>query len=334
MKILALLLAVLVAAGGAVLYQRTRQAQKQQQLAIATSTAEAERVAAETRELRDAKVHAEEEREKLLKLTREMGTELDRRNQEATNKLAAEKTAGAKAESNPAGGFGSALAKMMKDPETKKFIREQQRMMMDTMYAPLIRQMGLKEEEADQFKNFLADQMMKSADHAAAFMGGENVDRAEQLKAMAEQQKTIEKETQEFLGEERYAQYKEYQLTLNERVQLNMFRQQQSGDAAINEAQAEQLLGVIKQEKAALAAEPGMALPSAQGGNNMNAMLSDEAADQMVRSQETLNQRVYQRATEVLQPEQLASFARFQTNQLQTMRMGINMARKMFAPQK
>ena len=45
-----------------------------------------------------------------------------------------------------------------------------------------------------------------------------------------------------------------------------------------------------------------------------------------------MNQRVYERAKAVLSPEQLNGFGRFQTNQLQMMRMGMTMARKFLGP--
>jgi hypothetical protein len=53
-----------------------------------------------------------------------------------------------------------------------------------------------------------------------------------------------------------------------------------------------------------------------------------------MESQETINQRVYDRARNLLTPAQLDSFGTFQTNQLQMMRMGMSMAKKMFAPGK
>src|SRR6185369_10404435 len=40
-------------------------------------------------------------------------------------------------------GFGSFLAKMMEDPDTKKMMREQQRVMLDQLYDPLIKKMDL-----------------------------------------------------------------------------------------------------------------------------------------------------------------------------------------------
>jgi hypothetical protein len=64
----------------------------------------------------------------------------------------------------------------------------------------------------------------------------------------------------------------------------------------------------------------------------MEAMFSGEGVEKLLQSQEAVNQRVYDRAREVLAAEQLAAFGRFQTNQLQMMRMGMNMARRFIAP--
>ena len=59
-------------------------------------------------------------------------------------------------------------------------------------------------------------------------------------------------------------------------------------------------------------------------------MLSADQTDKMLQFQEQVNQRVYQRATSLLSPDQLAAFGAFQTNQLQMMRMGVSMAREFF----
>src|ERR1035437_8220757 len=50
------------------------------------------------------------------------------------------------------GGLGKMLSKMMQDPDTRKLIRDQQRLMMDQMYAPLVKKMGLTPDEAIKSK--------------------------------------------------------------------------------------------------------------------------------------------------------------------------------------
>ena len=59
-------------------------------------------------------------------------------------------------------------------------------------------------------------------------------------------------------------------------------------------------------------------------------MLAGGQLDKMLQGQEEINERVYDRARDVLTPSQLNSFGAFQTNQLTMMRMGMSMAKQMF----
>jgi hypothetical protein len=233
-------------------------------------------------------------------------------------------------------GFGKMLAKMMQDPDTKKVIRDQQRMMLNQLYSPLVKQLGLTPEEADQFKNLLADNIVKSSEKAfSMFDGGLSTNKAELIKAMTAEQKSFDEQVKAFLGDDRFAQYKDYQETVGDRTQLNMFKQQTGGDNPLSDQQTEQLLAFMKEEKRTVAAATGQPLPGAgQDAAKLEAMLSGEQTDKLMQFQETVNQRVFERAKGVLSPEQLDSFATFQTNQVQMLRMSFTMARKMFGADK
>ncbi len=228
-------------------------------------------------------------------------------------------------------GLGTVLSKMMQDPDTKKFIRDQQRLMMDQMYAPLVKKLGLSPAEAAQFKDLLADNAMKMAEKASAMLGAPTTERAEFSKTMAAEQTSFDEQVKALLGEERFTAYKEYQETVADRTQLTMFKQQfSSSDYPINDIQTEQLLAWIKEERRNEAAATGLPLPgSSQGQQDMDSVLSPEKSERLLRAQESVNQRVFERARTLLSPEQLQSFGTFQSNQLQTMRMGLSMARKM-----
>jgi hypothetical protein len=230
------------------------------------------------------------------------------------------------ADKNP---FGQFLAKMMDDPETKKLIRQQQRAMLDQSYSPLVKQMGLQPDEAEQFKDLLADNMAKGAEKATALLGGESAtNRAELMAKLAEEQKGFEEQVRSFLGESRYAQYQDYQQTVGERTQLNQFRQQLAGDNAVTDQQTEQLLAFMKEAKQA-----GGGLDQPQDAASMQAMLSGEGIEKLLQNQEASGRQVYERARGVLSESQLAAFGRFQTNQSQMMRMGMSMARKFMSPE-
>jgi hypothetical protein len=235
--------------------------------------------------------------------------------------------------SEPGRAFGSMLAKMMGDPDMKQFIRNQQRQIMDPLYDPLIQRLGLTPEEGAVFKDYLADAQMNAANQAGALFGGSATNRAEAMATLSEEQKRADETLKGFLGEEGYVQFKDYQETLGERMQLNQFRLQSGAKSTITDEQIEWLLALMKEEKRAVAASTGQAfLGTGQDQAQMQSMLSGENGDQILKRQETVNQRVYARASEGLEPDQLAAFGRFQSNQLQTMRMGMSMMRMIITP--
>jgi len=251
----------------------------------------------------------------------------------ATAKAAARAAAASRKPGKGKPAFGEFFSTMMNDPDARKMIRETHRVMLNQLYDPLIKQMGMTPEEAAQFKDLLADNMMKGAEKASSLFGGGMTNRAEMLKLATAEQKAADEQIRQFLGETRYAQYKSYQETVNERTQLNQFRQQNAGgENALTDQQIEQLLTFMKEEKQGVAATAG--LPASwdkRDPANLEAMFSDEGVQKLLQAQEQVSQRVYERAQTVLSENQLAAFGLFQTNQLQMMRMGMNMMRKFMA---
>jgi hypothetical protein len=228
-------------------------------------------------------------------------------------------------EKKKGGLFGDALAKMMEDPAMKKMMRQQQMAMMDTMYGPLFKQLGLSPEEIAGFKEKLIDNQMGGVENASALFGGDAdpAKRAEAIKSIAEKHKAGEEQLKEFLGEERYGQYKDYQETLGERMTLNQFQQQLSGgESALSQDQNAQLLAIMNEERKNSPTLYGADPDPAQ----LEAMLSEEKMKEHFEQQERLNQRIAERARAVLSQEQLESLTSFQKSQLDMQRFGMQMA--------
>jgi hypothetical protein len=231
------------------------------------------------------------------------------------------------------GGLATVLDKMRQNPEMKNLIRQQQRMMMDQLYGPLVKKLGLTEEETTKFKDLLADNAMKAVEKSTALLsGGAATNRTELMAAMAAEQKSQEEQLRGLFGDERFAQYQDYQKTAGERMQLNLFKQQ-SSDLALTEAQTEQLLTVMKEEKETATAGGAFSdLGQTSGQGAMQAALSNEQMEKTLAAQEEVNLRVYERARTVLSEEQMNAFGKFQTNQLSMMRMGLSMTRQFLTP--
>jgi hypothetical protein len=229
-------------------------------------------------------------------------------------------------------GFGKLISKMFSDPDTKQVIRASQRMTVDQLYTPLIRKMALTPDEATQFKDLLTDNLMSAGEKAATLMGGSaSTNRVEALSSLAAEQQSFDDRLKTFLGDTRYAQYKAYQETSNERQQLLAFAQQSGNERPLTEPQTEALLAIMKEERQNVAVT---GVGSANTGNEADfaASLSENKVNELIQSQQISGQRVYERARTILSPEQLQAFGSFQTNQLQSMRASVNMFRKMFAP--
>jgi hypothetical protein len=87
----------------------------------------------------------------------------------------------------------------------------------------------------------------------------------------------------------------------------------------------------MKEERQNVAAT-GVGAANAGSEADFSAALSDNKVNELIQAQQIAGQRVYERARVILSPEQLQAFGSFQTNQLQSMRVSVNMFRKMFAP--
>lgn len=298
---------------------------------------ETEEKAAQIERLEAERQTAREQKQELARQADELTAELQRQKAAATKVSAVPATIQVPTEANAGAepgqaGFGTTLAKMMKDPAMKKLIRDQQRAIMDPLYKPLVKQLGLSPEGASQFKDMLAETATKAADSAGSLLGGSSpTNRAEAVSALAAGQKTAEAEMKSFLGEAGYAQYQDYQQTVAERMQLMAYQQTAGAEFPLTDQQTEQLLGFMKEEKQNLAASGNQPSPGAgQGGSPGN--LSDTQVEQLLQTQQALSQRVYDRARTILSPDQANAFGTFQTNQIQMMRMGMTMARTMFSP--
>ncbi|HEX5218662.1 MAG TPA: hypothetical protein VFZ59_03780 [Verrucomicrobiae bacterium] len=318
--------------GALCLLQSRSLSQQKEQLAALRS--EAEQQSRELADLQSSHQLLEKQRQELLDQTSQLAAKVQSQLKAGNPQAASVETASTTAADQPKSAndknpFGNFLAKMMEDPETKKMIREQQRTVLDQLYSPLIKQLGLQPDQAEQFKDLLADNMLKSAEKATSLFGTDSAtNRTEMVAKLTEEQKSFDELVRGFLGESGYAQYKDYQLTAGERTQLNQFRQTMGSENALTDQQTDQLLAFMREEKQAVTAAGGMASFDGQDPASMQAMFTGEGIDKVLQNQEAIGKRVFERARGVLSESQLAAFGKFQANQLQMMRVGMSMARQ------
>ena len=224
--------------------------------------------------------------------------------------------------------MGKMLANMLKDPEMRKAMEQQQGMAMDMIYGSLVKQLQLSPEQEKKFKEMLLAQQMENISQAGAMFEGDSEQRAKVAKELAEKRAANEEKMKELLGEEKFAQYQDYNQTIGERMMLDQFAR----NAEVSSEQNEQLLAIMREEKKNVQINLGN--PAADPTQDWQAVLgSDEATARLFAQQEEVNNRVMERAAQVLTPEQLQKFAPVLKSQLEMQKAGLKMARQMFGEQ-
>ncbi|MGZ8939012.1 MAG: hypothetical protein ACXW32_07365 [Limisphaerales bacterium] len=234
---------------------------------------------------------------------------------------------GTQGQGKEAGGaaMGKMLGNMLKDPEMRKAMEQQQRMGMDMIYGSLVKQLQLSPEQEKKFKDMLLAQQMDNLSQAGAMFEGDASDRAKVAQDLAAKRTENEEQIKELLGEEKFAEYQDYNQTMGERMMLDQFAR----STEISPEQNNQLLAIMREEKKNVQINVGNQVPDPT--QDWQAVLgSEEATQKLFAQQEEVNQRVLERAGQVLTPEQLEKFAPVLKSQIEMQKAGLNMARQMF----
>jgi hypothetical protein len=216
------------------------------------------------------------------------------------------------------------LANMLKNPEMKKVMEQQQRMAMDMMYASLLKKLQLTPDQEKQFKEILLEQQMQNISQAGSIMDQSSTNRAEVIQKIAQDREQRQQEIKQLLGDDKFAQYEDYNQTMGERMLLDQFGKQ----VELKPDQTEQLLNIMREEKKNAQINAGVMAKDPTA--DFKALQDPTAAEKMITQQEEVNQRVLERAGQVLSPEQLQKLSPVLQNQIEMQRAGMKMARQMF----
>lgn len=229
-------------------------------------------------------------------------------------------------------GMGEMLGKMMKDPAMREMMREQQKAVINMMYAGLFKDLKLAPEEKDRLKELLTDSQMRNVENAQSLFGDQKDGAAgDATQAFADAKKQSDTEIKALLGDERFAQFEDYQKNMGERMQLDQFKNQLAADQQpLREEQSAQLLQIMKEEKAAL---PPV-IPTDQTQAPKKDSFTTENIEKQLKWMDDYNQRVLDRAGQVLTPEQLKQYQSFQQQQNSMQKLGLQMAKQMFGGEK
>jgi hypothetical protein len=220
--------------------------------------------------------------------------------------------------------YFSSLAGMMKDPQMKEMIRIQQKMALDKMYGSLSRYLTLPADKLEALKELLADRQMALTEAGMSMMTG-----AGDRKQAAEEAKTVktdyDKKIQDLLGPQDHEVFQDYEKTVGERMQLQMFKEALPADAALTEQQEDDLITAMYEER--------KTLPASSLMNNKTpdpSQLTEERIAEALKEIEQLQQRYAERAAAILSAAQLEQFTKWQQQWSTMQAAGLKMAAAMF----
>jgi DNA-binding protein H-NS len=205
------------------------------------------------------------------------------------------------------------LSAFFQDPDMIKAMKEQSAAMVRMQYAPLVKQLHLSADQADQFYQILID---KSAQGIEAMQSGN-------LAAAATN--SIEGNLKALLGESGFKQYTDYVASLADQTMLSM-EKDSFVDDPLTDQQQQQLLQAMKNARLSINSSAGN-LPNR---STLNAVGQAAIMDQAIAREEQINQSVLQQAADFLSPAQLQSLASSQSNWLGMEKVGMVVAQKMF----
>jgi hypothetical protein len=181
-------------------------------------------------------------------------------------------------------------------PAMRKMMRAQLRSNNKRLYADLVAQMGLSDEDANKFYDLLTDQQ------AANFGQMRSLEPDEARAKLQQSRKQTQAAIEDLLGADKLATYQEYQETMNVRAEVDMIARQLEGlEHSLSADQRKRLVTAMVEEQKRVP-RPDY---STYGDAELHAKaLTDWEAQ--------YNERATERARSILSGDQFASYSEYQ----------------------
>ena len=276
--------------------------------------------------------------------------ELRRERDLATNALAAARAENAEQKKNPyevlklrgevgrlrqenaSIGSKSGLSKVTANPESRKMLRDQQKMGMSVIYKGLAKQMKLTSEQTDKLNDLLADHIMENVGYVTTALREKMT--PEQINGLfAAQEQALQEQMQSLLGPEGMGQYQDYTKNLLSTLTAEQFKGMLTGDDAAKAEKAKQMSQAIQQ--AVQAALAGAGLPADYQTVpilNFRNIASEQEGDLSLKLLEDIYQQAAATAGSFLNPEELSKFQEFKTTAIKNNRAALSINRSMMEP--
>jgi RNA polymerase sigma factor (sigma-70 family) len=229
-------------------------------------------------------------------------------------------------------GSSSALSKVAASAESRKLLRDQQKLGMGMIYKGFAKQMNLTKEQTDKLNDLLADHVMEVVGHVSTVLRDKLP--AEQMNALfAAQEAALQEKVQALLGPDGLAQYQDYSKNLVASLTADQFSAMLWGTGPANEDKIKQFKQVLLEETQSALTSAGLpadyqAVPILNFAN----MASEQQANVSLKLLDDIYQRTAARSSSFLSADELEKFQSFRGIAITNSRTALAMNRTMMAP--
>jgi hypothetical protein len=229
-------------------------------------------------------------------------------------------------------GSKSPLSKITADPETRKMMRDQQKLGMQMLYGKFIKDSKLSPDLKEKFSNLLADHVMDNVDQITLALRDKPAqDQLDQT--FAAQNAALQQKVADLLGPDAAAQFSDYSKNMASMLTAEQFKDEMTGTDAEKSAKVQQLQQLMQKETASALAAANLpadfqVLPILNFAN----IASEPEGKQNVTMLETIYQNVAGQTGSFLSPEEQKKFQEFTATAIKNNNMAITINRSMMAP--
>jgi hypothetical protein len=224
-----------------------------------------------------------------------------------------------------------ALAAMMENPVMRDLIRQQSLAQMKVQYGAFFEDLGLDDELAGPIYDILLERTMVAIEKAGQALDGDlpDADRAAARQDLETAWEASETEINELLGDEAFGEFKLYEKSMTERMELSSLKQSMEGRAPeITEAQEDELMAIMFEEREKF--------PFTNNFTDQEKFFevdrSDASFESFAGEYEQLHAVIERRAADVLSPDQMAVFSENQKNFRNMITQTVKMNYRMLEP--
>jgi len=226
----------------------------------------------------------------------------------------------------------NSISKALSDPETRKTIREHNKIIASGVYAKLAKNLQLTPEQTAQFNDVLADHVMDNVDLTMqALRDGKS--QAEVRQIFLASQTAFEGKVQALLGDDGLKQFQDYTKNLGSTVFVTSFASNLTGDPAAVAEKSRQLLRAMEDATESVLAANGLPAnyQTFVAANPGNVASEDEAAYNLQLKDKILAQTAVS-ASSFLTPDELTKFQQAREEGIKNAQNYILMERKLLTP--